>query len=157
MKNLRTPLLCASLMVCSLFSLGQAQKIPINEPDYNRPKLFTNLPDKISFNPENFFGLQNKQAGASFIISLSDDKQIPFEGTLVSSAEMNAGKLQSLVIRSTNYTGATFSISKVIKEDGTIIYNARWISFKHGDAYVLQQSAGHYFLIKKNFYDLVNE
>lgn len=157
MKNLRTVSLCASLMLCSLFSMAQTQQVPVNEPDYNRPKLFNNLPEKISFNPESFFSLQNKQAGAPVSISLSDEQQIPFEGTFVSSAERNAGKLQSLVIRSTNYSGATFSMSKVINADGSVVYTGRWISFKHGDIYVLQKSDGRYFLVKKNFYDLVNE
>lgn len=157
MKNLRTPLLCASLMLCSLFSMGQTQTVPINEPDYNRPRLFNNLPDKIPFNPDSFLGLQNTQAGASISISLSDENLIPFEGTMVSSVSRNEGKIQSIVIKSTNYNGATFSMSKIINADGHVIYTGRLMSFQHGDLYILKHSEGRYLLVKKNFYDLVNE
>lgn len=157
MKNLRILMLSACMMLCSLFTMAQEQKIPVNEPDYNRPKLFNNLPEKIPFNPDSFLGLQNKQAGTSISISLSDAQSIPFEGTLVSSVNQNNGQVQSIVIRSTNYNGATFSISKVTKDDGSIVYSGRLMSFRHGDLYVLQQLDGHYMLVKKNFYDLVNE
>ncbi len=157
MKNLRILMLSACMMLCSLLTIAQEQKIPVNDPDYNRPKLFNNLPEKIPFNPETFFNLQNKQAGSSISISLSEETSIPFEGILVSSAEQFEGKMRSVVIRSTNYSGATFSMSKLINENGNITYTGRWISFKHGDIYVLQQSEGHYILVKKNFYDLVNE
>lgn len=157
MKNLRTPVLCACLMLCSLFSMSQVQKVPVNEPDYNRPKLFNNLPEKIPFNPESILSLQNKQTGANISISLSDEKQIPFDGTLLSFASLNEGKVQSIVIKSTNYNGATFSMSKVINENGSTTYTGRLMSFQHGDLYVLQQSEGRYMLVKKNFYDLVNE
>ncbi|MBI5856177.1 MAG: hypothetical protein HZB42_00900 [Sphingobacteriales bacterium] len=157
MKNLRAPMLCACLMLCSFFAISQTDKTPINEPDYNRPKLFNNLPERISFNPESFFSFQNKQAGSDVRVSLSDKQQIPFEGTLVSSGENIPGKAQSLVIRSTNYNGATLSLSKRVNEDGSVTYIGRLLSFKHGDLFVLQQSEGHYELVKKNFYDLVNE
>lgn len=157
MKNLRTPVLCTCLMLFGLFSMAQVQKIPINEPDYNKPKLFSNLPDKISFNPDGFLGLMNKQPGVAISASLSDKQQIPFEGTVVSSVTGNEGKMQSVVIKSTNYNGAIFSMSKVTNDDGSVTFNGRLISFKHGDAFVLQKTEGHYMLIKKNYYDLVNE
>ncbi|HWR33990.1 MAG TPA: hypothetical protein VN451_10700 [Chitinophagaceae bacterium] len=157
MKNLRTPVLCASLMLCSLFSMGQTQKVPVNEPDHNRPKLFNNLPEKIPFNPDNLLSLQNRQTGSNISISLSDEQPIPFEGTMVSAVSRNDGKVESIVVKSTNYNGATFSMSRVINDDGRIIYSGRLISFRHGDLYILQQSEGGYMLVKKNFYDLVNE
>ena len=157
MKNLRTPVLCACLILCSLFSMAQVQHPPINEPDYNKPKLFNNLPEKITVDPESFLSSMNKQAGTTISISLSVEKTIPFEGTVLSSVSRNEGKVQTVIVRSTNYNGATFSMSKVIKEDGNIIYTGRLMSFQHGDLYVLQQSEGHYMLVKKNFNDLVNE
>jgi hypothetical protein len=65
--------------------------------------------------------------------------------------------LQSVVIRSTNFPGAALSFSKLTKEDGTISYVGRIISFQHGDAYEITMENGQYFFIKKGFYDLVNE
>ena len=157
MKNLRTSVLCACLILSSFFAVAQDQKIPINNPDQNRPHLFDNLPARISFDPSSFMGLLNKQAGTAISTSLSKDAIISFEGNLVSSGSQENGKIESIVIRSTNYPGATFSMSKVIREDGSVSYTGRLISFKHGDLFVLQQTNGQYELVKKNFYDLVNE
>jgi hypothetical protein len=65
--------------------------------------------------------------------------------------------LLSIVIRSTNFPGAALSFSKITKEDGTISYAGRIISFQHGDAYEINQENGQYYFVKKGFYDLVNE
>jgi|SRR5688572_3442355 len=157
MKNLRTSMLCACLILSSFIAVAQDQKIPINEPDHNRPHLFDNLPARISFDPETFIGLANKQAGTVISTSLSKDASIAFEGKLASSGSAEDGRIQSIVIQSTNFPGATFSMSRVVKTDGTVSYTGRLISFKHGDLFVLQQTNGQYELVKKNFYDLVNE
>ncbi len=156
MKNLRTSVLCTCMILISFCAVAQDQKIPINNPDMNKPHLFDNLPAKISFNPETFIGLGSKQKGSTISTNLSTDATVVFEGKLVSSSNDN-GNTQKIVIRSTNYPGATFSMSKVVKSDGTIIYTGRLLSFKHGDAFVLQKNNGQYELVKKNFYDLVNE
>lgn len=158
MKNLRTSLLCACMIAFGFCASAQDQKIPINNPDMNKPHLFDNLPAKISFNPEVFIGLGDQQKGSTISTDLSKDAATTytFEGKLVSSASKGNGT-QSIVIRSTNYAGATFSLSKVTNSDGTVVYTGRLMSFKHGDLFVLQQTNGQYELVKKNFYDLVNE
>ena len=46
MKNLLLPGLCLLLLFACATTSAQ-NKIPVNEPDQNKPKLFTNLPDKI--------------------------------------------------------------------------------------------------------------
>ncbi|NOT49799.1 MAG: hypothetical protein HOP10_00805 [Chitinophagaceae bacterium] len=159
MKNLRTSVLCACMILFSLCTVAQDQKIPINEQDKNKPHLFDHLPAKISFDPASFIGLGNKQTGSIISTDLSADAKttVMFEGKLVSSGSNENGNTQSIVVKSTNYPGATFSMSKVIKSDGTTTYSGRLMSFKHGDLYILQQTNGQYELIKKNFYDLVNE
>ncbi len=157
MKNLRAPVLCACFALISVCSFAQQQKAPINEPDYNKPHLFDNLPAKISFNPETFTSLTGKQAGNVVSISLSDKVSIPFEGKMLSSVTKDNGRVQSIAIQSTNYNGATFYMSKVTGDDGTVRYNGRIISFTHGDLYILQKTNNQYELVKKNFYDLVNE
>lgn len=157
MKNLCTPFLCVCLFVCSIDATAQDQKVPINERDYNKPKLFQGLPEKISFNPDNFLGSLNKQTGSTISANLSTDSQVTFEGKLVSNNTSADGRVQSILISSTNFTGATFSLSKIVNTDGTIRYNGRLLSLKHGDLFVLEQTEGHYVLVKKNYYDLVNE
>jgi RecB family endonuclease NucS len=45
-----------------------------------------------------------------------------------------------------------------MKEDGTVKYNGRLMTdFQHGDLFVLQQKDGGFALVKKNFYDVINE
>ena len=46
MKHLKLSGFC---LLCMLFcaTVSAQDKVPLNEPDYNKPKLFNNLPDKI--------------------------------------------------------------------------------------------------------------
>jgi hypothetical protein len=158
MKNLRTPVLCACITLCSLFSAAQNQKVIVNEPNYNKPRLFDKLPEAIPVSIENLNDLLNSRTGVSINTTLSSDaKTAPFEGKVVSSVSKYDDKVQSVVIKSTNYNGATLYISRVLTEDGTIKYNGRLMSFQHGDLYVLQQKDGGFVLVKKNFYDVINE
>ena len=55
------------------------------------------------------------------------------------------------------HPGAALSFSKLMKEDGSISYIGRIISFQHGDAYEIILENGQYFFVKKDFYDLVND
>lgn len=157
MKNLRTCLLCASLILSGMGAFAQEHKAPINEPDYNKPKLFTSLPDNIAVNPAQLFGAANKTSGNNVDIRLSDAAQVSLQGTIVSAETKFDGKLQSVVIKSSNFNGATFTLSKIVDENGAVSYTGRLISFQHGDLYVLQHTGDQYKLVKKNFYDLVNE
>jgi hypothetical protein len=158
MKNLRTTVICVCITVCSLYSAAQDQKVIINEPNYNKPRLFDNLPEVIPVSIDNLNGLVNSKTGVSIKTTFSNDtKTASFEGNVVSVISKYDDKVQTVVIKSTNYNGATLYISKVITGDGTIKYNGRLMSFQHGDLYVLQQKEGGFVLVKKNFYDVVNE
>ena len=156
MKSLRTAVLCAGLALCTLGSYAQ-EKPPVNEPDYNKPKLFSQLPERVQLNTADLAGLFNTGVGKATKLSLSDATQLQFEGEVISSGSQNQNTLQSMVIRSTNFNGARFTISRITNPDGSIIYRGRIISFKHGDLLELQNLNGQYTLVKKNFYDLVNE
>jgi hypothetical protein len=158
MKNLLTSVLCACITLCSLFSSAQDQKVIVNEPDYNKPRLFDNLPEVIPVSMENLNGLVNAKPGVSINTTLSSDaKTAPFEGKVISSVSKYDDKVQTVVIRSTNYNGATLFISKVTSDDGTIKYNGRLMSFQHGDLFVLQPKDAGFVLVKKNYYDVINE
>ena len=157
MKNLRTTTLCVCLTLYSLCSSAQNQKIPINEPDYNKPKLFENLPDKIPVSLDNITSLFNSSVGRPVNISLAEGRQFQFEGQVVSTASKFENTLQSIVVRSTNYNGATLTVSRITSPEGIVTYTGRIISFQHGDLYELQNKDGIYTLVKRNFYDLVNE
>jgi hypothetical protein len=158
MKNFRTPLLCLCTVFFSLCSSAQNEKDPtINDPDYNKPKLFSNLPDRIPVSIEEINALLDSPVGFVASLRVADNSILQFNGQVVSKAAKYDNKVQSVVIRSTNFEGANLTISKILKEDGTITFTGRIISFKHGDLYVLQNIDGQFTLVKKNFYDLINE
>jgi hypothetical protein len=156
MKNLRTAVLSAGLVICSLVSFSQEKTPPVNKPDYHKPRLFDGLPARIPLNATAISNLFDTPLGRAASISLSEDNRFQFLGDVVSSGA-NSQQVQSMVIRSTNFNGANFSLSKITQADGTVIYKGRIISFRHGDLYELEHQNGQYLLVKKNFYDLVNE
>jgi hypothetical protein len=155
MKILATSVICLVLSVCMLYASAQEQKQLINQYDLNKPKLFKELPDRISLNPGDFDYLFNYEVGQN--VSLPLTQNFILKGAVVSRAEDVAANVKSVVIRSTNRVGATLALSRIINENNTITYRGRIMSFKHGDAYDIGSENGSYYLIKKSLYDLFDE
>jgi hypothetical protein len=88
---------------------------------------------------------------------ISDGSTFRFTGKVVSAVSKYQNSIVSIVVRSTNFAGASLTISKITNEDGTITYRGRIISRQHGDLYELKQVNNNYVLIKRKYYDLVNE
>jgi hypothetical protein len=65
--------------------------------------------------------------------------------------------LRSVVVRSTNFNGATLTLSSSTTTDGAATYTGRIISFQHGDLFVLQKENEEYYLVKKKYHELINE
>ena len=157
MKNLRTPVLCLCAMLFSLCSFAQNEKDPINEPDYKKPKLFSNLPDKIPVSIDKINDLLGTPLGHVASLKLAESSAIQFDGEVISKTSKYENSIQSIIIRSTNFNDARFTISKITKADGSVSYTGRVISFQHGDLYELQNQSGQFVLVKRKFYDMVNE
>ena len=159
MKNLRTLVLCACITFCGLFSAAQNQNFVLNEPDHNKPRIFDNLPGVLPVSIENLNSLINSKPGERINTSFSNDvRNIPFEGNVFSAVSKYGDKVQTVMIKSTNYIGASLYISKVVMEDGSVKYNGRIMgSFQNGDIYVLRQNKGLLEFTKKNYYDVINE
>ena len=157
MKNLRTLAVCVCISLMSLSSFAQSNngQPPLNEPDYNRPRLFNNLPEKVPFNVNNVSSLFNASIGAAVDLGLSETVPFIMNGEVI--ATTSTDKVQKLVIRSSNYVGANMTIIRITNDDGSVTYRGRILSFKHGDFYELQKSTEGYVLVKKSFYDLINE
>jgi hypothetical protein len=153
MKNLAKGLICLSVFFVGIKL--SAQTPPVREPDMNRPSLFQNLPEKITCRVNDLSALLDSEVGTSVSLSFADN--VNFQGVVSSVAIKFENTLQSIVIRSTNFPGAALSFSKLIKEDGTVSFVGRIISFQHGDAYEITMENGQYYFVKKGFYDLVNE
>ena len=157
MKNLRTAFMCLCTVFVGVAASAQHSDSPVNEPDYNKPRLFNNLPDRILLETNVVNTVLTKQAGQPANISFSADNSVRFEGTVASSASKYNNTVNTIVVRSTNYPGATLAITRIAKEDGGFTYTGRLISLKHGDMFELKEIDGTLILFKKNYYDLVNE
>lgn len=153
MKNPVKGFLCLCVFFICLET--SAQIPPVREPDMNRPSLFQNLPEKISCRISDLTQLLDSETGKT--VSLTFASNVNFQGVVSSVATQFDNTLHSVVIRSTNFPGAALSFSKIIKEDGSVSYAGRIISFQHGDAYEINLENGQYYFVKKGFYDLVNE
>jgi len=143
------------LLICTLASMiSFSQAIPINEPDYNKAKLFQDLPDRLSLQVTSLQNLLNLQIGQAVNFQLTENAEL--EGTVVSST-IKYNAIQSIIIRLTNRAGANFSFSKITQPDNSIKFIGRIFSPQHSDGFELSLENGQYFLVKKNFYDMVNE
>jgi hypothetical protein len=157
MKFLKTSALGVLLSVCMLQVAAQqdTKKLPISQYDFNKPKLFKDLPDRINVPLKNFDNVFDFEVGKSVDLPFASNFQ--FSGTVVSKAEDVASNVKSIVIKSTNKVGATLALSRMINPDNTITYRGRIMSFKHGDAYEIANENGSYYLVKKGLYDLYEE
>ena len=153
MKCLKTIPVFILLSCFYLQSSAQQTTVAINEPDYNKPKLFADLPDKMPLDVssiENFFSLRT---GSSTRVLPSINTL--FVGNIVSASDVQNAK--TTIISLTNRPGATFTFTKITNSDGTIAYRGRIISRNNSDAFEVVKEKDQYFLIKKNLYDLMNE
>src|SRR5450432_1358869 len=119
MKNRRTIVLCVCITLCSLGSFAQKESIPLNQPDNNKPKLFNNLPDKISVNIANLNTLLTTPPGNKVSINLGNDTPFFFQGQVISATSKYKNIIRSVVISSTNYNGARLTFSRTNNADGT--------------------------------------
>ena len=155
MKLRLLPGICLSLLlICA--SASAQERIPVNEPNLNKPKLFDNLPDQIPVHILDLQSLVNAETGKEVSLTLEKNTSKGFNGKVVSAAT-KYNNIRSVVIRSSNFNGALFTLSSSILANGTVKFTGRIISFRHGDLYELQNQNDQYILIKKNFYDLINE
>jgi hypothetical protein len=155
MKNLGTLVLCVGLTLSGLCSFAQSHPIPITEPDYNKPKLFQDLPERISIDVSNLQFLFNSRVGQSVSIPLTTG--FSFEGQVVSTSDASDLNVKSVVIKSTNRIGARLTFTKVMNGDAGTTYIGRIISLQHGDTFEIASENGQYYFKKKGLYDLVNE
>jgi hypothetical protein len=155
MKNLQLPGICLTLFFFCLTASAQ-NSIPVNEPDMKKPSLFTNLPVRIPVTISDLQNLLNTESGKDVSLRINQSAINSFNGKVVSAAT-KYNNIRSVVIRSSNFNGATFTLSSSIQPNGTVKFTGRIISMQHSDLYELQNKNDQYILIKKNFYDLINE
>jgi len=158
MKNFRTTMLCVCMSILGLQAFAQNQDVPpLNQPDYNKPKLFAAYPEQIPVNMAVINNLFSAPLGTAVDFNISDATTFRFAGELISSVSKYENKIRSVVVRSTNFNGARLFISKISNDDGSFSYTGRLISKEYGDVYELQPVNNQFALVKRGYYDLVTE
>lgn len=158
MKNLRTFLVCLSIIVTGTCAQAQSStdRVPLNEPNPNKPLLFASLPDNIPVRTEQFAAVLDLESGAP--VNFTIGTALRLQGQVVSTASKYNNTIQSVVIKSTNYDGARLTITRVVNpQDNSVRFTGRIISNAYGDLYELQNKDGAYSFVKRGFYELVNE
>jgi hypothetical protein len=157
MKVLKTGALCVLLNVIALTVAAQnhPNNPPVTEPDYNKPKLFADLPQRFKFDVKATEALLDRSVGEKVNVHMTGNLQ--FHGTIVSKSDPSNKDIKSVVIKSINRQGATLTFTRIQNEDGSFDYKSRIMSFKHSDALELTWEDGQYVLHKKHLYDLYNE
>lgn len=157
MKNNQI-LVVGLLILATAFNLNaQDANIPLNEPNYNKPQLFNLLPTRIEMSAAKLEELIGKPNGQATQIAVNSDQSTEIAGEVISAVSKYNNTIQSVVIRCSDFEGARLTLSKVNMPDGSTKFTGRIISMRHGDLYRLEQENGTWALVKKNFYDVVNE
>lgn len=158
MNNLKLYGFSLSLIFCCTLSFAQ-DRVVLREPDQNKPRLFTNFPDKIfieTYELETLFS-NTAARGTTTKVGFIEKKIPGFNGEIISATSKYNNTVRSVVVRSTRFNGATLTLSSFTTTDGTVRYSGRIVSFKHSDLFVLEKQNDQYYLVKKKFNELVNE
>ena len=156
MKNLKLAAFGVCMAFCSACSIAQSvqnRSVSVNEPDYNKPKLFADLPERIDFDPTHLSVLLTAPVGQS--VSLSVTARFNISGQVVSKADVQNSS--SVVVRLSNRPGARLIYTKQTDTNNSVKYIGRIISLKHGDSYEIVSENGNYYFKKKGIYDLITE
>lgn len=111
-----------------------------------KPKQFSSFPSAIDCSQAELGRIFNAASGQ--YISLHFAGNFIFSGTVTSNIVKYAN-LQSVVIKSPDYSNTIFSVSKITGDDGTETYTGRIINKNFFDGFELRKNlAGNYQLIK---------
>jgi len=155
MKILKKSAVVAALLAVSfLQSSAQDSNVKLNEPNYNKAKLFSDLPDKLNLELTNLETLLDLSVGTQ--VSAIVATGFPLKGIVVSRSKADAF-VKTVVIKSHSRQGATFTFSRITKNDGSFFYTGRIMSKDSGDALEIVKEGTVYVMRKKGLYDLINE
>ena len=127
---------------------------PLNEPNYNKPKIFSTLPDKLPLHLTEVEALLNLSVGSDARSTIAPNFLL--SGKVVSKSDGIDASVQSIVIKS-NLRNAVFSLSRIKGTDGSVIYRGRMMSREAGDAIEIVKEADSYVLRKISYYNLLSE
>jgi hypothetical protein len=151
MKNLTNGLMCLFLSCCFITTSGQP---PINEPDFKKPALFKDVPEKVNVKVHDLENLFDLALGQTINIPLHG--QATLNGHIISKSDVTDLRVQSVVIKLTNRKGANFTFTRIANGDG-YDYIGRIMSREHIDVLELVLEDGQYIFRKTGLYELLAE
>ena len=155
MKRLKSIAIGVLFALC-YFSPSAQENIPLNEGNYNKPQLFSDLPDRMSLDISTLQGLFTLSRGSSVKQQLSED--FILKGVVVSKSEATANApVTTVIIRCTSRPGAVFTFTRVVGQDESITYRGRILSRNNSDALDIVKVNNQYYLQKKNYNDIISE
>ena len=154
MKIQQTIALLACFTFCLLQASAQAPVQP-NIPNYNKPKRFSDVPEKQALNLTEATALLDVTIGQKATVVLA--KNLVLSGIVVSKSGAPDKAMASVVVKSTNRPGTVFTFTRVVEEDGRYSYSGRLLNRNAGDALEITREGGSYLLRKKGYYDVISE
>ena len=149
MKILKTGALCVLTCLCYVHSGAQQQQPSFaSESAYNKPKIFTELPNKVPLNRPTLESLLSDEVGRLALLRHSVSRM---------TLERADAHSKTVVVKATNRQGVTLTFTRLTNEDGTYSYAGRMLSFKHGDAFEITEDKGVLVLVKKELHDMFDE
>ena len=155
--KLLTNCACCALLLLGISMRSSAQLPAASSPAANHSQslLFTGLPDSVLLDVQQLQSLINQEQDAVAQVRFSPNFSL--QGKIVSAAHNPDQQWSSVVLKSSNRLGAVFTLSGMRESNGTTTYTGRILSRMHADAYELVQSAGQYYLVKREHGELVEE
>ncbi|GAB4092672.1 hypothetical protein [Flaviaesturariibacter terrae] len=133
-------------------ALVHAQKAPLREPDYNKPRQFLTLPLIVPVVLQQLDSLLAKPEGSAVTLQLQN---LRLDGQVVSRGDGFDRDLQSVVIR-LNGNGNTFSLARRQSKEGTL-WSGRILSYDYADALELVAEPSGARFEKRSIHDLLSE
>lgn len=127
----------------------------MNKTDLTKPKRFADLPGKMPLQPASLESLLQFPVGSK--VSVTVARGFSLTGVVVSKSGPIDPAVHSVVIKSTNRPGATFTFTRIREEDGRFSYSGRMLNREAGDALEIALEGSTYVLRKKASHELIIE
>lgn len=134
---------------------AQDPNIPLNEPNYNKPRLFGNLPSRIFISVGQIEQLLHSSNGQTIQVIDSSSNTI-ISGKVLSVVGKNNDTIRTVLISCDSFANARLTITRV-RFQANNRYTGHIISFEHGDVYELKLENNQWFFVKKDIYDIISE
>ncbi len=155
MKCLKSSALLLVIACSFLQSSAQDQRQLFNEPNYNKRKIFTDLPDKMPLKTASLESLLDLPVGTA--VNTTAAKNFHIIGKVVSKSDANDASVKTVVVRLANRDNAILTFTRTTKRDGSFSFIGRIYNRNNGDALEIVKENTQYVLIKKGLYDLISE